>query len=662
MSVSSQTQNEQDRLLALQSYQILDTLPEEEYNDLTELAAGICGTPIALISLVDKKRQWFKSDYGLGATETDRAYSFCAHAILEPKELMEIEDASQDERFKDNPLVTGHPDIAFYAGVPLVNQDGFALGSLCVIDSVAKKLSDSQKKALRIIARQVMDKMELRRNIRLLKEADEKNKKLLNASLISDARGRSLINQAPVAIILFRGSDLNIEAANPQMLELLGKTTDIVGKPLLDAIPELAGQEPYQLLFKVFTTGETIRGYGNQVTLIRNGQQETGYYDFTYSPLIENGQITGVIDMAVNVTEQVKARIDLERLNKQFNLAVSAARLGIWHINPLTKNLQYNDMLARIFGYEHSSPMTYEQAIEQVTEQFRPIILADIERSIREGLDYDITYQQKRFNDNKIIWLRSLGRVTQDENGELDNFSGIVMDITEAKEDDQRKNDFIAMVSHELKTPLTSLNGFLQVLEMKAKKGDDSLSQTILGKGRKQVSKMTTMINGFLNVSRLEAGKIHIDKQRFDMKDLVKEIEEETIPANTTHHIIFDPVLTTWVEGDRDKIGQVITNFISNALKYSLPGTTIQIACVAGEGCAKVSVRDEGMGIAEKDLEKLFDRYYRVEGNHTVGISGFGIGLYLCSEIIQRHQGKIWVESIPQIGSTFLFSIPTYTP
>ncbi|WP_053058293.1 ATP-binding protein [Pedobacter sp. BMA] len=662
MSVYSQTQNEQDRLLALHSYQILDTLPEEEYNDLTELAAGICGTPIALISLVDKERQWFKSNYGLGVAETDRAYSFCAHAILDPKELMEIEDATQDERFSDNPLVTGHPDIAFYAGVPLVNQEGFALGSLCVIDSVAKKLTDQQKKALRIIARQVMDKMELRRNVRLLKAADEENKQLLSASLLSDARGRSLINQAPVAIVLFRGIDLNIEAANPQMLELLGKTTDIVGKSLLDAIPELAGQEAYQLLCKVFTTGETIRGYGNQVTLIRNGQQETGYYDFSYSPLIEDGQITGVIDMAVDVTDQVKARNDLERLNKQFNLAVSAARLGIWHINPLSKNLQYNDMLARIFGYESSLPMTYEQAIGQVTEEFRPIILADIERSIREGLDYDITYQQKRFNDNEIIWLRSLGRVTQDEKGELDNFSGIVMDITEAKKDDQRKNDFIAMVSHELKTPLTSLSGFLQVLEAKAKKGEDRLSQTILEKGRKQVSKMTTMINGFLNVSRLEAGKIHIDKHRFDMKDLVKEIEEETIPANTTHHIIFEPVLTTWVEGDRDKIGQVITNLISNALKYSAPDTTIRIACVAEEGCARVSVNDEGMGIAEKDLEKLFDRYYRVEGNNTAGISGFGIGLYLCSEIIQRHHGRIWVKSIPQKGSTFFFSIPVFKP
>ncbi|KLT66802.1 hypothetical protein AB669_06230 [Pedobacter sp. BMA] len=352
----------------------------------------------------------------------------------------------------------------------------------------------------------------------------------------------------------------------------------------------------------------------------------------------------------------------MERLNKQFNLAVSAARLGIWHINPLSKNLQYNDMLARIFGYESSLPMTYEQAIGQVTEEFRPIILADIERSIREGLDYDITYQQKRFNDNEIIWLRSLGRVTQDEKGELDNFSGIVMDITEAKKDDQRKNDFIAMVSHELKTPLTSLSGFLQVLEAKAKKGEDRLSQTILEKGRKQVSKMTTMINGFLNVSRLEAGKIHIDKHRFDMKDLVKEIEEETIPANTTHHIIFEPVLTTWVEGDRDKIGQVITNLISNALKYSAPDTTIRIACVAEEGCARVSVNDEGMGIAEKDLEKLFDRYYRVEGNNTAGISGFGIGLYLCSEIIQRHHGRIWVKSIPQKGSTFFFSIPVFKP
>lgn len=658
--------NERERLDALRSYHILDTLSEQEYDDLTDLASLICETPIALISLVDQNRQWFKSSKGLAASETERAYSFCAHAIIDPEDLLEVESASTDDRFKDNPLVTGDPNIRFYAGVPLVNEDGYALGSLCVIDTVAKKLTAPQKKALRTIARQVMDKMELRRKISLLHGTNKDlsqfrvNLESSNEQLTeSEARLRYLLNDAPVAIAVMRGRTLVVESANKKVLEIWGKGSDIIGKPLAEALPELKGQEFLSWLDDVYTTGVPFVGNEVKALLEQNGKIEEVYSNFVYHPIkITADRTDSIMLVATLVTEEVNARHEIERLNNQFNLAVSAARLGIWHIDPLTKALRYNDELKKIFGYKGEGPMTYEQAIGQVTDHYRPIILAEIERSITEGLDYDITYQQKRFDDGRLIWLRSLGRVTNDINGNLQTFSGIVTDVTKAKQDDQRKNDFIAMVSHELKTPLTSLSGFLQVLQMKAKKEEDGHSQNMLEKAKKQINKMTTMINGFLNVSRLESGEIHIDKQRFDMKDLIKEIQEETVSANTTHNIIFDPVLTTWVNGDRDKIGQVITNLISNALKYSPPDTTVQIACVAGDGCSKVSVRDEGMGIADKDIDKLFDRYYRVEGHELKGIAGFGIGLYLCSEIIRRHQGKIWVESTPKVGSKFFFSIP----
>jgi two-component system sensor histidine kinase VicK len=179
-----------------------------------------------------------------------------------------------------------------------------------------------------------------------------------------------------------------------------------------------------------------------------------------------------------------------------------------------------------------------------------------------------------------------------------------------------------------------------------------------LDKAKTQVKKMTTMINGFLNVSRLESGKIHIDKQLFDMKDLVKEAEEEVLATIGSHHIVFEPVEVTLVMADRDKIGHVINNFISNAVKYSPVGSTINVACVTVGKNAQISVKDQGIGIRPADIDKLFERYYRVENVSTKSISGFGIGLYLCSEIIERHSGSIWVESIVGEGSTFHFSIP----
>src|SRR5215831_21038442 len=154
--------NEKKRLKVLWQYEVLDTVPEELFDDLTELAARICEAPIALISLVDEKRQWFKSKVGTTVNETTRDISFCAHAIKQ-SDLFIIPDASKDERFANNPLVTSAPKIRFYAGAPLITPDGYALGTLCIIDTVPRELRPDQKQALGILARHVVSQLELRR-------------------------------------------------------------------------------------------------------------------------------------------------------------------------------------------------------------------------------------------------------------------------------------------------------------------------------------------------------------------------------------------------------------------------------------------------------------------------------------------------------------------
>ncbi len=182
MDFTPNSSNETLRLKALDSYSILDTFSDRDYDNLTAIASEVCNIPISLISLVDDQRQWFKSHHGLPVDETPKEYSFCAHAIQQPDQLFVVPDARKDKRFLENPLVTGDPYIVFYAGVPLVTEEGMPLGTLCVIDKKPRRLTKNQKKALEALSNQVMKLLELRKSKYELRKAneqlEEKNKML----------------------------------------------------------------------------------------------------------------------------------------------------------------------------------------------------------------------------------------------------------------------------------------------------------------------------------------------------------------------------------------------------------------------------------------------------------------------------------------------------
>jgi two-component system, cell cycle sensor histidine kinase and response regulator CckA len=208
--------NEAQRLERLRRYDVLDTAPEQALDDLTTLAAHICGAPIALISLIDEHRQWFKSRVGLTVTETPRDVSFCAHGILQ-SDVFIVPDATCDARFVENPLVTGDPHIRFYAGAPLVTPDGTALGTLCVIDRVARELTAAQQDALRILSRQVMAQLELRRQTRALAEEEE--------------RLFTVFSTCPVGLAINRLGDRTFTDANAAFSTLTGwEREDIIGR------------------------------------------------------------------------------------------------------------------------------------------------------------------------------------------------------------------------------------------------------------------------------------------------------------------------------------------------------------------------------------------------------------------------------------------------
>ncbi len=223
------------RLELLESYSVMDTAVEADYDNLTALAAQICGTPISLVTLLDGRRQWFKSRHGLDVSETPREYSFCGHAINGPDKIFQIQDSREDERFRENPLVDGEPNVIFYAGVPLTGADGLPIGTLCVIDHKPGKLDEHQIDALTILSGQVMNLLELRKKKMELERANqelERNNLELEkfAYLAAHDLKSPLNNISSLVDILQRGHILNMDENGKETVEMIKESAETLGE------------------------------------------------------------------------------------------------------------------------------------------------------------------------------------------------------------------------------------------------------------------------------------------------------------------------------------------------------------------------------------------------------------------------------------------------
>lgn len=256
--------NEKQRLESLKTYNILDSLPEEEYDGITKIASAICNTPIALISLVDDKRQWFKSHHGLEAKETSREVSFCAHSIIKPNELFVVNDATKDERFYNNPLTTKKPNVVFYAGAPLNTSDGFSLGTLCVIDNKPKNLNENQKESLKLLAKQVVSLLELRKKNEELKNVNVKVTKL-NDQLNNFAYRLTHDLKSPISGVNFLldvlkedHSNLFIGTEVENHVELISNRM-VYMRTLIDEILEYSRVNSENIVYEEFNFGAILK-------------------------------------------------------------------------------------------------------------------------------------------------------------------------------------------------------------------------------------------------------------------------------------------------------------------------------------------------------------------------------------------------------------------
>lgn len=350
--------DEVGRIEALRRYEILDTEVEREFEDLTLLASHICQTPIAMISLVDGDRQWFKSKVGIAATETPRDISFCSHAILQD-DVFVVPDAVTDVRFSDNPLVTADPKARFYAGAPLVNPDGFPLGTICVVDRVPRKMTEDQRDALRALSRQVVAQMELRR--RLIKERRESEEALRE----KETSLKLIVEQMP-AVLWSTDRDLRITSSTGAGLAgLRQRPKDVIGmtlnqyfqSPGVEFSPMIAHRRALMgesVTFEVEWKGRTFESH---VEPLRNADDT----------------IKGVIGIALDVTDRKKTESELAGSNALLRATLDSTPDGILVVDPDGKFLSFNRRFVEMWRVPESVAASgdEQQILESLVRELR---------------------------------------------------------------------------------------------------------------------------------------------------------------------------------------------------------------------------------------------------------------------------------------------------
>lgn len=601
----------------------------------------------------------------------------------------------------------------------------------------------------------------------------------------------SLLMQAPVGIGIFKGPGFVTELINQPLCDLYGKSSDeMMGRKIFEVLNFAKGLGLEELAEKVRLTGEPYRGKDQPIPLIREGVLQTIFVDFVFEPFRdEDGTISGIIAISIDVTDQVNARHKLEEAEERARLAAEAVNMGTYDINLVNGEIVASTRFANIFGFEkpvhrdkylevfhkddlrsrlvahrnairkgilfyesrivwedrsvhwirvegkvfyNSDEMPHrilgtvlditEEKKNQEQQQQLEKALADSEHLLRKitsasptclfmcnengaityvnqtwidwtGIPYednmvsgwlkaiydgdrekaieefqvtlnnqtlyDVSFRIKHI-DGSLRWCTACGQPQYREDGSFCGYIGSCTDITEQKELQQQKDAFIGIASHELKTPVTSIKAYTQVLEKILMKKGEHTEAGMMRKMNDQLDRLTSLISDLLDVTKINSGKLQFNPQNFDLELLIRDLVEDLQRTTDRHQLIEQYSPTGLIFADKERIGQVITNLITNAIKYSPKTDKIIISTQMKDEEVSVCVEDFGVGISEENLSKVFEQFYRVSGDMQHTFPGLGLGLYISSEIIKREGGRIWVDSQEGAGSRFCFSIPVH--
>lgn len=505
---------------------------------------------------------------------------------------------------------------------------------------------------------------QLNEELRTINEAlRESQDRLLVTNLdlqSSENRLNQILAELPVPVVVLMGPAQIISTTNAALLNFWDRTKEeVLGKPMLEVFPELKNQVYPGLWKHVLETGEQIRdpekvvSYKDKVT----GEDRPFYIDYFCQPLSDRtGNRIGVISTVINVSDKVRSRKLIEAAESRLRLAIDSAKLGTWYVDVVTRELKTSARLKEIFGFYPQDEVPLDAATDQILETYRPGVLHAIEQAMSKGVAYDVEYPINGYRDGAVRWVRATGKLYEDESGQS-NFSGIVQDITQRKDEEQRKDDFLSIASHELKTPVTSLKGALQLLDRKKNDLANPVVPRLIAQANVSVNKITYLIDDLLNTTRTNEGQLHLNYTAFTISEMLDQCCNH-LRMSGKHELVVqgDRSLKMWA--DEIRIDQVVVNLVNNAAKYAPDARTIYLIVEDLGASVKVSVKDNGPGISPDKVAHLFDRYYRVDYS-GVQYSGLGLGLYISAEIIKKHQGEIGVDTEVGKGSTFWFTVPS---
>lgn len=486
-------------------------------------------------------------------------------------------------------------------------------------------------------------------------ETTEKKRAAIEVIETNDRFIKNIL-QAPVAMCILRGKNHVVEIANDNMLHLWGvKAEQVMNRPIFDGLPEAKNQGLEELVDKVYTTGEKFVANEMPVILPRHGTVETIYVNFVYDALKNpDGNISGIIAIAVEVTEQVEARKKIEESEQRFQAAIEAVEGILW------TNNEKGQMVGKQPGWGSLTGQTYEEYqgygwLTAVHPDDSDKTLQAWKNAVDERRVYIFEHRILTKDDGyRYFATRAVPLANHD--GSLREWVGVHTDIHEQKTREQKKDEFISLASHELKTPLTTAKAYLQILEP-ALENNIKAAKVYAKKAGQSVERLNVLIGELLDVSKINLGKLNYTMSTFNFGEMIAGTVENLQLTSPGHTITSSGEIHGVVTGDKERLQQVVINLLSNAIKYSPNGGNIAISIAQEREMIKVTVKDDGIGIARNSLKKIFEKYHRVE-EHALQFQGLGIGLFISYEIIERHNGKLWADSEVGKGSAFYFTIP----